>query len=333
MATFEPLLVEVKRNNWVESRHHVHAMVMRADRSILDSWGEKSRPTFPRSAVKLIQAIPLVTTGAAASRALTTKQLAIACASHNGEEGHVQLVKSWLDDLGLGEMDLFCGPHRPYYEPAAQAIERAGSAPCRWHNNCSGKHSGMLTLAQTQGWICEGYQKIDHPVQQAYLSALKVLTANSTTGDQFGIDGCGVPTFASPLDDLGHAAAQIADPAALPSATAEAVKILREAAMAEPWYVAGTGRFDTEVMSASDQRIFAKIGAEGVVLVALPSEKLGIIVKSEDGAERAAQTAAAWLIQKYLPTTDQERAALAPYLETPIKNSRQQPVGTIAMGG
>ncbi len=285
-----PILVEARRGGLVESRHRVHVVCADTAGAIVAAWGDKAFPVFPRSAVKPIQALPLLESGAAAAFGLGGEEIALASASHSAEPMHVERVRAWLGRIGLSEADLECGA------PAG--------TPGALHNNCSGKHAGFLTVARHLGLPTRGYVAHDHPVQRLVSAALADLTA---IGDApWATDGCSIPTFRFPLAALAVAMARTAAPAADRESAARTVVA---AMLAHPALVAGTGRFDTVFMTAS-HLIATKAGAEGVHAAIVPARGWGIVVKAEDGAGRAAEAAMAAVLDRLGLLGGDERAAL-----------------------
>ena len=322
-----PLLVEVTRGDMVESRHAGTVAVVDAKGGLRLSCGNVSQPIYPRSAIKPIQALPLVESGAADAFGLGDAEIALACASHGGEPRHVETVRAWLKRLGLGEDDLECGAHAPSYAPAAEALWRAGTPITNAHNNCSGKHTGFLTLARHRGWPTRGYIRADHPVQQAVLRGLADLCGSDLANGARGIDGCGIPVVGIPLERLALAMARVADPSGLASARRQAIERIRGAMAREPFMVAGTGRFCTRVMTALGEQATVKTGAEGVYMAALPALGLGVCLKIADGAARAAQVALAAVMERVgVP-------GAAQLVRTPIGNVAGLRVGEIRPAG
>lgn len=284
-------MAELWRGGLSESLHRGHAVVADA-RGLRAAWGDPDAVIFPRSACKMIQALPLLESGAADAAGLGPEALALACASHQGEARHVRRVVAWLAALGLGEPDLRCGSHAPMSEPAREAMIRAGEAPCQLHNNCSGKHAGFLTLNRHLRGGAE-YVEIGHPVQQAVRAAFEEVTGEGSSG--WGVDGCSAPNFATTLAGLARAMAAFAT-ATEATARGRAMVRLREAMMAHPLLVAGEGRACTELTGALAGRGTVKTGAEGVFVAILPQAGLGVAIKIEDGATRAAEAAIAALL-------------------------------------
>jgi L-asparaginase II len=295
------------------------------------AWGDVDRPVFPRSAVKPIQAIPLLETGAADRFAVTDAELALACASHGGAPEHLRVASHWLNRIGLGPEFLVCGPHPPICEKAAAALSRAGQPPSRLHNNCSGKHAGFLTTALQLGVPTAGYGAPDHPVQQLVRQALSEMGGVDLRENVEGVDGCGVPVIAMPLSAIARGFSVLADPDRLNARRAAAVCRIVAAMTAHPHLVAGRGRFETTVMRACAGALIVKGGAEGVCAAALPGKSLGIAVKIDDGAKRATETAMAALLARFAAPDGRGRAALDAYLELPVANTIGARVGAVRL--
>lgn len=289
-----PEIVEVLRGDIVESRHRGAIAVVDADGGLVLSIGDVERATFPRSAVKVIQALPLVESGAADAYGLTNAELALACSSHNGEAVHVETAAAMLAKAGRDGATLECGAHWPSRPEDIGAIYTAGSLkPNALHNNCSGKHAGFVCFACHAGVDPVGYIQPDHVVQREVTAALADVTGTPLGVEVCGTDGCSIPTYAMPLKAIAHGFAKLATGIGLQPVRAAAAKRLFAAVMAEPFMVAGTGRFCSRFMAALPGRVFVKTGAEGVFCGAIPELGLGIAIKCDDGAARAAEVAMA----------------------------------------
>jgi L-asparaginase II len=324
----DPFLVEVLRGTRVESCHRGAVAVVDADGKTVLVLGDVTVPVFPRSAIKALQALALVETGAADKFGFGDDELALACSSHNGEPGHIVRVERMLAKAGLDVAALACGTHWPLSQAAATALARTGEASAL-HNNCSGKHAGFLCDACVMGVDHIGYWKPDHPVQQRVRETLADVTGAVLNDDCRAIDGCSVPTWAIPLQQLAHGFAKFATGHKLSSERAHAAARLRNACTQNPWYVGGTGRFCTDIMQLFGSRVFVKTGAEGVYCGALPVQGLGIAVKCDDGAGRAAQVVVAALIARFLPLSKPERAALDRFLRPTLRNWNGFEVGAL----
>jgi L-asparaginase II len=296
-----PEIVDVLRGAHVESRHRGAIAVVDAAGKVVFSLGDIARPTFPRSAVKVIQALPLVESGAADAYGLTDAELALACSSHGAEARHVETAAAMLAKAGRTEAALECGAHWPRRPEDIGAIHTAGAAkPTALHNNCSGKHAGFVCLACHAGVDPAGYIQPDHFVQREVTAALADVTGSLLGGDVCAIDGCSIPTYAMPLSAIAYGFAKLANGVGLAPVRAKAARRLFAAVMAEPFMVAGTDRFCTTFMAALPGRVFVKTGAEGVFCGAIPELGLGIAIKCDDGASRAAEVAMAAVTARLL---------------------------------
>src|SRR5262245_46347211 len=324
-----PILVEVLRGAQVESRHRGAVAVVDGSGGAVLSLGDIDRPTFPRSAVKVLQALPLIETGAADRFGLSEAQLALACASHNGEPDHVKAAQAMLAQAGLDASALCCGAHPPIHQPSAAALYASGAKPSALHNNCSGKHAGFLCLACALGAEPHGYVEPDQPVQRAVKATIESLSGFALTDERRATDGCSVPTWAVPLKGLALAFARVGTGEGLAPERAKAAARLRAACAAPPWYVAGTGRFCTEVMELLGARAFVKTGAEGVFCGTFPDAGLGFAVKCDDGGGRAAEVVTAALITRFVTMTDVERQAIERLQRPVLQNWNGIKVGSL----
>ncbi len=328
-----PIVVEVTRGPLVESRHRGAGAVVDSGGALVFSLGDVERPVYPRSSVKAFQALPLVESGAADRLGLSEAEIALACASHSGEAAHAAGAAAMLRKAGADASALACGAHWPLGEKAARALARSGANPSALHNNCSGKHAGFICLACASGWDSRGYETPSHPVQRAAKAAIEELTGAALGADVCGLDGCSIPTYAVPLRALALGFARFASGEGLAPARQRAARRIREAVAAHPLMVAGEGRFDTDVMSLLGARAFTKTGAEGVFCAALPEAGLGLAVKADDGATRAAQVMIAALIAKFLPMSDAERGRFETFASPTLRNWNGLEVGGMRAAG
>ena len=332
-----PILVDVMRGSAIESTHCGALAVLDADGGVVAALGDIERPIFPRSAVKVLQALPLVASGAADRLGLTDDELAIACASHGGEEIHAQTAARMLAKAGLDASALECGAHWPYHEISMRALAAQGREPSALNNNCSGKHAGFLCLAcalhggqpDLQQYV-RGYVKAEHPVMREVTSALQVATGYDLTNTPRGTDGCSIPTFAIPLRKLAHGFARVGTGTGLSAGHANAAKRLRAAVAKAPYLVAGQGRFDTRVMERLGARAFCKVGAEGVFCAALPERGLGVAIKIDDGNNaRAAEVVMAAVIESFVALDDGEASFMRSLSDLGLKNWNGIEVGRL----
>jgi L-asparaginase II len=325
----DPVLVEVLRGGLVESRHRGAAAIVDADGKIVASWGDIERPVFARSAIKPLQALPLVESGAAERYRLGATELALACASHHGEKSHVEAVARWLDRVDLGPDDLQCGVHPPNDAASAQALIRAGEQPSPLHCNCSGKHTGFLTTARHFGETTRGYIEPDHPVQIRVARALGEMCGIDIDGAPHGTDGCGIPVFGIPLAAMARGMARMADPHGLAGDRATAARRLLDAMAERPLMVDGTGGFATVVMQTVGGKARIKPGAEGVFCGALPGLGYGVALKIADGAGRAAEIAMGGILERLGVFSEAARGTLDATLRPVLRNLAGTVVGAI----
>lgn len=330
MSRSDPILVEVVRGDAVECVHRGAAVVCDTDGRIVFSVGDIGRAIYPRSAIKALQALPLIESGAADRYGFGDRELALACSSHGGEPRHVETSAAMLARAGLDETALECGAHWPSGTAATHALARAGGRPSALHNNCSGKHAGFLCLACAQGIDTKGYVGIGHGVQRFVAEAVGEVTGHRLDRDTaIGTDGCSIPTYAIPLAKLAHGFAKLATGAGVGPERAKAFARLRAACATEPFMVAGSGRFCTDVMTLLGSRAFVKTGAEGVFCAALPEQGFGIALKCADGASRASEVMMAALITKLLPMDEAVAAKFGRFVRPTIKNWNGITVGGI----
>jgi L-asparaginase II len=325
-----PFLVDVARGALVESRHRGRYIVCDADGGIVARGGDIDAPVFPRSAIKFLQALPLVESGAAAACALSPRELAIACASHGGEPRHVETVAAWLARIGLGPADLECGAHMPSAAGAAEALIRAGAKPGALHNNCSGKHAGMLTVCRHLGEPTQGYIRPEHPHQRRVVAVFEAMLRLDLARAPRGMDGCSLPQIAIPLAALAGAIARFGAPDRLPTQRAQACRTLAAAILAEPFMLAGTNRFCTRAIEACGGKAVIKTGAEGVYVAAIPARGLGIALKIDDGAARAAEIAMGHLLLAHAGLDDAAREKVQALVTPTTANATGLTVGGMA---
>ena len=334
-----PILAEALRGGSVESMHRGAFAVVDADGALHGAAGDVDRPIFPRSAVKLLQALPLVESGAADRWQLSDEELALACASHGGEPRHTQAAAAMLAKAGVDAAALECGAHWPYRDVTQREMAARGETPTALHNNCSGKHAGFVCLgclmaeqsgARDRRAFLRGYVTPDHPVMREVTAALQSTTGWDLARSPVGTDGCSIPTHSIPLRHLALAFARAGTGIGLRDGQARASKRLRAAVAKAPFMVAGSGRFDTRVMERLGERVFCKVGAEGVYCAALPEAGLGVAIKIDDGNNaRAAEVVMAALIERLVRLDDAERSFVHGLADLPLSNWNGLEVGRL----
>lgn len=316
-------LVEIWRGDMVECVHQGHAVVCDSVGDVVAAWGDPAAIIYPRSSCKMVQALPLIESGAADANGLTTEQLALACASHQGAAIHTDRVAPWLDHLGLTDDAFRCGPQMPNDRDARYALIKADEKPCQIHNNCSGKHAGFLTLNKHLGGGAD-YELIDHPMQVMIKAAFEEVTQE--TSPHHAIDGCSAPNHATSLHGLARAMAFFANAHMHDDGRAKAAVRLREAMMLHPELVAGETRACTNLMRACQGRVAIKGGAEGVYCAIIPETGQGVALKVTDGASRASECVMAALLVK-LGVMDATDPQAAGYFKPQITNWRKTVTG------
>lgn len=318
-------IAEILRGGRRESLHLGALVIADAKGGIIAAAGDTQTPVFARSAVKALQALPLLTSGAADRLGLGAPELALALASHAGEEMHAQTAAMMLARAGRDHLCLECGTHWPSSSTAARALAARGEAASALHNNCSGKHAGFICTAVARGIDPAGYVAADHPVMRDVTAALARCTGLDLSRQVPGVDGCSIPSFAIPLANLAAGFARFGTGEGLDSDHRAAALRLRQAAADAPLMLAGTGRFDSEIAAEFGTQAFVKLGAEGVYCGALPGHGLGFAIKCRDGALRAAEAATAQLLQTYLGA----HPLLQRHAQQTLRNWRGSEVGSL----
>lgn len=323
-----PNLVEVTRGPLVESVHCGAIAIADGSGQVIKSLGDVEKPIFPRSAIKPLQALYLVESGAVENNHLESQAIALACASHNGEENHVTGVRTMLANSGLTETCLECGAQWPTSKASSNALVENGEKPGALHNNCSGKHAGFLCAAHHLGESLPGYIKPNHPAQREVRGIVENMIDHSLQNDHMATDGCSIPTFAMPLRSVAKAAAKMATTNTMSPTRDRALANTYDACVTHPDLVAGTGRFDTKLMKAMGRDVLVKTGAEGYYMGVVPSLGLGIAIKCDDGGTRASEIMMAGVLFALLK---ERRDTLVPFINVPITNRNKWHVGNIRL--
>jgi len=318
--------VEVTRGAVVESRHRVHVAVVDAGGRLRAYAGDPDLVTYFRSAAKPLQALPLVEDGAFDRYGLTHEELALCCGSHSGSAAHTAVAEAILAKAAVSADALACGPHPPFDDEARRALEEAGLAPGRVHNNCSGKHAGMMMLARVRGWDPDGYERPEHPVQQRVLAEVARWTGLPLEAIGLAVDGCGVACFAMPLRQMALGFAKFA---AAVRAGDRGPATVAQAMTEHPEMVAGDGRICTALMRLAAGRLFAKTGAEGMYCVGVPGAELGIALKVDDGASRAVAPAILGVLRELDLISEDDLGALHSFAYPDLLNTRGEAVGQV----
>jgi L-asparaginase II len=319
--------VAVTRGGILESRHRVHAAVVDSRGDLIGVAGDPALITAWRSGAKPMQAASVVEAGIPDAVGWGDDELALSCASHAGEPEHVAIASHMLASIGLEEGDLACGPHEPLSKRGSKLLRDSGLHPTRLHNNCSGKHAAMLAHAVRCGGGALGYQRAEHAVQRSALAMVSRWTDVAAHRVLVAVDGCGVTTFGLPLDSMARAFARFA---AAADRGEDVPRRILGAMRSRPFLVGGTDRFDTVMLEETDGGVIAKVGAEGMHSVAVPTHGLGLAIKVEDGGQRAQHVAVIRLLQLLGVLSDDPPARLAAFARTPVMNTRGETVGELA---
>lgn len=325
------ILVNVIRGDTIESVHRGHLIILAGNRRTIASAGDPATVTFFRSSSKSFQAVPVITSGAADAFGFTDDEIALMCASHSGEPMHVERVGRMLAKIGLSETDLQCGSHLPFNEAESTRMLSAGESPTQLHNNCSGKHAGMLAFAKYAGADIGNYLSAESPVQQAILKCVSDFCEVAENEISIGTDGCSAPNFALPVSAMAMGFVNLIAPAQFDSSTRDACSRIISAMIKYPQLIGGTDRLDTMLMQAAKGRLVSKVGAEGVWLCGvLPSTEwpagLAIALKIEDGDDQRARPVVAIELLRRLGILEPD--VLADFSPMPIKNRRGKVVGS-----
>lgn len=323
------ILVEVTRGSLVENQHRGHVAIVNWEGKLLYSAGNPRHITYWRSSAKPFQALPVIESGAAHRYGITPKELALFCASHNGETMHTETVLKIFAKIGQEHSLLQCGVHMPYHQETAKAMLAAGQEPNSLHSNCSGKHSGMLTLVTHLGYDPSNYLDLDHPVQQTILDYIAEWTGYPREDIAIGVDGCGVPVHGLPVYNMSLAYARLSRPETYDETRADACKRITGAMTAHPEMVGGTDRFCTDLMRVAKGKLVGKAGAAGVYCVGILDEGIGITVKCEDGSGKGRDPVVVEILRQLGYLNEQQVKALEKYHRPQNINHRKEKCGEV----
>lgn len=322
-------VVEVTRGPIVESIHEVAACAVDATGRVLLSCGSIDAPVFLRSTAKPFIAAAALREGVAERFGLEQREIAVMSASHSGEPFHVEAVRSILQKIGLDESALQCGAHAPYNAKAAKDLEERKIVPSAIHNNCSGKHAGILALCRATGADTGTYMDLSNPAQKLILELCARLSDDDAASMPLGIDGCGIPVYATPLRNAALSFARFAALEGVDEADARALRVVRDAMIAFPEYVSGTGEFDAQLMRAGEGNIACKAGAEGVHGCAVIAPGIGFVAKVLDGASRGRGPSVVAGLESLDVLSERQAAQLAEFARPAVYNRAGRAVGEV----
>lgn len=324
------LSIQVMRGSLVESEHLVDAVVIKKDGSIRAVYGDgDTLTTYPRSSIKMLQSVSFVESGAFDQFELSPAHLALASSSHYGETLHTDMVRAWLKQIGCQESELVCGAHYPGDEKAKFDLIQSGKSPEKSHNNCSGKHTAFLSTLKVLGVRAQGYQKYDHPLQSRLRDILSELCDENIHRAAWGIDGCGIPTYAMKLISVARGMGKFLSGDELSQPRAQAMKKILQAVQLEPAYFSGTHGFAHDLMKVTESQVVVKSGAEGIYAGLSLSQEFSFALKVRDGNQRAAVVSSLWLLNQFGALSEEQKVRLSEHSEPTIKNWSGEVVGKI----
>jgi L-asparaginase II len=324
-----PVLVEIYRDKVLESFHRGVVCVVDQGGEILYSEGDVNQVCYPRSAMKLLQVLPLIENGGMEKFNFTLEEIAVMCGSHNAEPEHLRAVSSILQKIGLDKSALQCGPQYPTSRKDSDELIRKGEKPHDIHNNCSGKHAGMLAMCVLKGWQTKDYINPKHPLQQLILNLCAEFYEYPKEKMTTALDGCSAPIFSVPVYNQAVGYKNLTHPKKLSSKIQEACATVIEAVSKHPFMVAGTKRYCTDMMRITAPRIIGKTGAESIFCMAMPRDKIGVCIKIDDGKMLPQYNVAQAFVEATGIFSRQELEPLHHYSEEPILNSNQYVSGRI----
>lgn len=328
MKSRNPLIVEIYRGPVMESSHQVMAVVADERGLVTGFFGNTDYLTPPRSSIKMLQALPFVESGAMEKFGLEEKMLALACSSHHGEKAHLLVAHQWMEKIKVSDAALHCGPSWPVHEGTLHEMIKKNLPRSPLIHNCSGKHLGLISTCLALGENPSGYAKYDHPSQIRLRKVLGEVMRVNLEKLPWGVDGCGIPTIAVPLQTLAIGMSHLLT-SPVSQTRKQALQKILEACKRHPQLLAGTESFATVVNERTQGRVILKTGAEGVYTGLLTEKGYAFALKVHDGNARAAEVAASWIVKQWGGLTEAEFQDLKSYTQPEVKNSRGEKVGEI----
>ena len=318
------ILAQYFRGPFVESKSKITAVVLDEHKNIVQSWGDVHSGFYPRSSIKMLQAIPFLESGAVDYFGLSDQHICLACASHSGESVHVEKVLSWLEKMDLSDANLECGAQAPFHKKSAEELLVKNKPALCAHNNCSGKHAGFLATAKMHQEKLTGYIDESHPVQKRVTQALKECFQFELSSKNLGIDGCGIPTYYLPMIHVAYGMSEFLNPQ---STFKSSLKRIQKAVLSEPVLLAGSGRADTDMILASEGNVLSKAGAEGVFAGVFLNQGLSFVLKVQDGNQEVSNAALCYLAHRMKAITDDQFQKLSHHARPIKKNWAGKEVG------
>jgi len=322
-----PVLVNQWRGNAIENRHRGAAAVVDTSGRLFSSLGDVQRGVFPRSAIKFLQCIPFVESGAVDAFGLDDRHIALACSSHNGEPIHAGLAQDWLERIGCNVDNLECGATLPMHEATQFELMAEGRGPQRVHHNCSGKHAGLLSTCKHLKEQTNNYRLYNHAAQQRWFQVIESTSNTRVNQLPWGYDGCAIPSVAMPLQRIALSMARFGDPSMFEAERRTAVERIHAAITAHPYLIAGKERLCTALMELLAPDIMVKVGAAGMYTAVIPQHGLGLALKIDDGHDGAARVALGAVLNNLGVLPSDKAQALAEYFLPSLNNSRGETIG------
>ena len=323
------ILVSARRGPLMDLHYYGNVAVCDHTGKLLWYAGDPLLVAYARSSAKPMQAFSVFESGAVTSFGLSGNEIAALCASHSGEDMHVNAVRSILSKAGVPESALQCGVHYPMYRPAEIALIQADKKPSTVHCNCSGKHAGMLITAAAYGENYDDYTNLNHPVQQRILHNIADICEYPAEKIVIGVDGCGVPVHAMPLRVFAHGVAKLAKPEVL-GGRAHIIERIAQEMNAYPEMMSGTGRSCAGILRAGDGKLLLKSGADGYYMCAVRGEGIGVAVKMINNAPNVSAMVLIETLRQLGVLSEAQVARLTPpFYNMEIRNNRKDLTGTI----
>ena len=319
----------VSRGEQLESHHESKCLIKDLQKNIIFSTKHNNDLIFPRSAIKIFQAIPFASSGAINRFHLNSKQIALACSSHSGELFHIKELIKWVNKLGISIHKLQCGIHNPLNLNSSNKLLLSGTKPNQLYNNCSGKHLGMLSGSIANDYNIDDYLQFHHPYQQKIRKTLELYCQKKIHKKNFAIDGCNAPQYAFSLNDLSEALINLVKSYQTLFKNTSEVQLLMNSVFDNPNMIGGSLKFDSHLIKTCNKKLFCKYGAEGVFLFMHLTKKIVGVIKIKDGNERALPSIVCTLLKKLKITSIEENKKLLFWFKTPINNHAKKTTGRI----
>ena len=319
----------ITRGKLIESIHKAKCIIKNYNYETIFSTNNDEDLVYPRSAIKIFQAIPFIKSKAHKKYNLSQKQIAIACASHCGETEHIKVLYEWIEKIQIKRKILKCGVHNPLDLKSSNKLLLIGKKPNELHNNCAGKHLAMISGCLAKNLNINSYTLMEHPYQKNIRKYLEYFTEIKLNKIQKGIDGCSAPQYAFPLKNLSIALINLIKHYKEEKIYSNEIKILFESIAKYPHLTGSKNIYSSQLMLATNGKVFSKGGAEGVLLFVHKEKKIGGVIKVIDGNERALPSIANEIFKKLNILNKKELKILSKWTKEKIFNHAQINIGNI----